>query len=96
MKICSSINLPWGQARSYKKLGPDRFSRFDVYWIQTNKQTDRQAKFIYSKITLLDILHLNSSLHYSTVILIQIANGGIYSNVENPVFLEKETKRKLP
>jgi len=31
---------------SHKKFGPDRFSRFDVYWIQTNKQTDRQAKFI--------------------------------------------------
>ena len=30
-----------------KKFGPDRFSRFDVYWIQTNKQTNRQAKFIY-------------------------------------------------
>ena len=24
-----------------------RFCRFDVYWIQTNKHTDRQAKFIY-------------------------------------------------
>jgi len=32
---------------SHKQFGPDRFSRFDVYWIQTNKQTDRQAKFIY-------------------------------------------------
>jgi len=34
---------------SHKKI--DRFSRFDVYWIPTNKQTDkqanRQAKFIY-------------------------------------------------
>ena len=29
-----------------QKNGPDRFSHFDVYWIQTNKQTDRQAKFI--------------------------------------------------
>ena len=28
---------------SHKKFGPDRFCRFDVYWIQTNKQTDRQA-----------------------------------------------------
>ena len=30
---------------SHKKLGPDRFSRFDVYWIQTNKdkQTDKQT-----------------------------------------------------
>ena len=40
---------------SHKKFGPDRVSRFDVYWIQTNKQTnkqtDRQAKFIYRFIT---------------------------------------------
>ena len=28
---------------SHKKFGPDRFSRFDVYWIQTNKQTPRQT-----------------------------------------------------
>ena len=26
---------------SYTKFGPDRFSRFDVYGIQTNKQTNR-------------------------------------------------------
>ena len=24
---------------SHKKFVPDRFSRFDVYWIQTNKET---------------------------------------------------------
>jgi len=28
---------------SHKKFGPDRFNRFDVYWIQTNKQTNRQT-----------------------------------------------------
>ena len=28
---------------SHKKFGPDRFSRFDVYWIQTSKQTDTQT-----------------------------------------------------
>ena len=32
--------------RSHIKFKPDRFSRFDVYWIQTNRQTDRQDKFI--------------------------------------------------
>ena len=51
LKTRSTINLPWGHARLHKKFGPDRFSRFDVYWMQTknktNKQTDRQAKFIY-------------------------------------------------
>ena len=28
---------------SHKKIGPDRFSRFDVYWIQTDRQTDKQT-----------------------------------------------------
>ena len=28
---------------SYKKFGLDRFSRFDVYWIQTDRQTNRQT-----------------------------------------------------
>jgi len=28
---------------SHKKFGPDRFSRFDVYWIQTDRQTNKQA-----------------------------------------------------
>ena len=39
---------------SHKKFGPDRFSRFDVYWIQTNKQTNKQADkpnlYIYRRI----------------------------------------------
>ena len=43
--ILSFINLPCGHVMSHKKFGPDRFSRFDVYWIQINRQTDRQAKF---------------------------------------------------
>ena len=28
---------------SHKKFGPDRFSRFDVYWIQTDRHTNRQT-----------------------------------------------------
>ena len=31
---------------SHKKFGPDRFSRFDVYWIQTNKQTDKPYLYL--------------------------------------------------
>jgi len=46
-KFLSFINLTCGHVMSHKKFGPDRFSRFDVYWIQTDKQTDSQAKFIY-------------------------------------------------
>jgi len=38
---------PLGDVRSHRKFEPDRFGRFDVCWIQRNKQTDRQAKFIY-------------------------------------------------
>ena len=41
----SSTNLPWGQKRfkSNTKFGPDLFSRFDVYWTQTDRQTDQQT-----------------------------------------------------
>ena len=42
---------------SHKKFGPDRFIRFNVYWIQTNKQTNkhpnRQTRQIYIQIVLL-------------------------------------------
>ena len=31
----------------HTKFGPDRFSRFDVYWIQKDRQTEGQAKYIY-------------------------------------------------
>ena len=47
MKFWSFNNLSWGQVRSHTKFGPDRFSRFDVYLIQTDRQTDRQAKYTY-------------------------------------------------
>ena len=33
-----SINLCRGHVKSHTKFGPDRFSRFDVYWIQTDDQ----------------------------------------------------------
>jgi len=32
--------------RSHTKFGQDRFSRFDVYWIQTNRQTDKLNLYI--------------------------------------------------
>ena len=32
---------------SHKKFGPDRFSPFDVYLIETNEQTDRQTSKVY-------------------------------------------------
>jgi len=35
--------------RSKSKFAPDRFSRFGIYLLQTNKQTPRQAKFIYRR-----------------------------------------------
>jgi len=49
LKIRSFVNIPWGPARSYTQFGPDRFSRFGVYRIQTaDRQTPpRQAKYIY-------------------------------------------------
>ena len=49
LKIRAFINFPWGHARSHKKFGPERFSRFDIYWIKTNKKADRQANYIYRR-----------------------------------------------
>ena len=43
MKFLSFINLPCGHVMSHKKFGSDRFSRFDVYWIQTDRQTNKQT-----------------------------------------------------
>ena len=40
-------NFPWGHERPHTKFWPDRFSCFDVYWKQTNKQTDNQSIYIY-------------------------------------------------
>ena len=37
---------------SHKKFGPDRFSRFDVYWIQTDRQTDKPNLYIEDSIPL--------------------------------------------
>ena len=39
-KLLTAIPLPWGPVRFHTKYGPGRFSRFDFYWIQI----DRQAK----------------------------------------------------
>ena len=34
---------------SHTKVGPDRFSRFDVYWVQTDRQTDKLNLYIDAK-----------------------------------------------
>ena len=39
LKFLSFINLPLGRVRSHKKFGSDLFSRFDVYWTQTDRQS---------------------------------------------------------
>ena len=52
------INLPWDHARSQTKVGPDRFSCFDVYWIlkQTEQARTVGMKYILSILTFLFII----------------------------------------
>jgi len=54
--------------RSHKKFGPDRLSRFNVDWIHTDKQTDKQSIYIYRYIYLLCCLSSESEEYdeYST------------------------------
>jgi len=66
LKFRSSRTLPWGQARSHK-FWPDRFSRFDVYWIQKD---NRQAKYIYMIYFSSYILILYSHPIFSSYILL--------------------------
>ena len=50
-KFWSFINLSWGHVGSHTKFGPDRFSRFDVYWIQTyrhpSQNIDERRSLLY-------------------------------------------------
>ena len=74
---------------SHKKFGPDRFSRFDVHWIQTDRQTntitDRQAKFIYRLRTVFELPNvLGHSQLYTTehrIILSVVHNGPPYNHL---------------
>jgi len=50
LKIWSFINLLWGHVRSHAKFGPDWFSRFDFYWMQTGRHPDRQTDKQTSKV----------------------------------------------
>jgi len=35
--------LSLGSREVPQKMGPDRFSRFDIHWIQTNRHPDKQS-----------------------------------------------------
>lgn len=49
LKLWTFINLSLGHARPHKKIGPKEFRRFENYWIQPDKRTDTQAKYIYKR-----------------------------------------------
>ena len=70
---------------SHKKFGPDRFSRFDVYWIQTNKQTDKPNLYIDGE--KLQLLVLNVSKCYESILkfltLLKFCKTLLKSNFSN-------------
>ena len=53
------LNLPRGHVKSHTKFGPNLFSHFNVYWIQTN----RQAMFIHVDMKIIALLLLDLLLH---------------------------------
>jgi len=61
--------------KSHTKFGPDRFKRFDVYWIQTNKQTnthpDKQTDKPNLYIEVVSKRTLSIIIHFTVYILIR-------------------------
>ena len=41
------LTFTMGHVRSHTKFRPDRFSRFDVFWIRTDKHTPKQTRKLY-------------------------------------------------
>ena len=74
---------------SHKKI--DRFSRFDVYWIPTNKQTDkqanRQAKFIYRfrvlKVVMFFYYKKRTLFPFSILFVFYLIKKKLFQNEEN-------------
>ena len=70
MNFCNSEHpyLPWGHFRCHTKFGPDRFSCLNVYWIQRNRQTDKQSIYIYKlQFAASNQLYTNIQLFHITI-----------------------------
>ena len=78
------INLFWGHEKFHTKFGPDRFSRFDVYWIQTDRQTNKQTSqvYIYNNWILWD------RECFANIILWLHVTNNLQTNKTNPKYLK--------
>ena len=68
----------------YKKRGLDRFCRFDVYGLQTNKQKPKQGrKSIYIGIMYRSLLNMQE-LHYHLLLLmnVKVIPKNIFNNLK--------------
>ena len=64
---------------SHKKFGPDRFSRFDVYWIQTDRQTDKPNLYIDTATDFITLTKLKDLWIFLKILMIAtIANQKAY------------------
>ena len=77
---------------SHKKFGPDRFSHFDVYWIQTDRQTPRQAKIIYRYI---HILALEGASRPSSKLVVNMFTINSEDGREAPSKARKKGAKRL-
>ena len=78
MKIQSCINFSLGHARSHTKFWPHRFSRFDVYWKQTNKQTDWDKPNLYIDVDIMLNILESENMSYSTLSAFRFRFGCLF------------------
>ena len=69
-KFLSFINLLCVHVRLHKKFGSDQFSRFDVYWIQTNKQTSKVYMGYITHLIQMPNTLLSQSFHSHFILLL--------------------------
>jgi len=102
LKFCLFIIIPWGHVRSRTKFGPDRFRRFNVYWIQL--QTEKHvwvSVCIYKWLTVFDqyvnyILCIKGDISYLPVKLKKFYNVKVHVTPGYPLAHSKHLNKFFP
>ena len=88
--LIDNCDPSWRHVRYYKKCGPNRFKRFNVYWINTNKKICLNNKLLTKYLLLLagsevvlDVEGLPDLLRGLTLQVVQVSSVELGIVTEN-------------